>query len=125
MATSAVSDDKTPHTYQKGTITGWETRIDIRAAGSNGQRTKRRTRVFELKTPDFIYEVDDCGSFQAGQFSAGQTVDYRVDEGDPHDKRIYIRRDDGKEYKCKMDGARAIATPKPDAPSDSTPSAKP
>ncbi len=114
VATIGVGDDKTPHTYQKGTITGWDTRIDIRNAG-NGQRVRRRTRVYELKTADLVYEIDDCGAFQAGQFTAGQAVDYRVDTAD---KRIYILHDNGKEYKCKMEGAKTAEDDKTDAPSD-------
>jgi hypothetical protein len=43
--------------------------------------------------------VDYCGAFQAGKFETGQAVDYRVDG-----ERLYIRRDDGKEYKCKIEG---------------------
>ncbi len=109
---------QTAHTYQHGTITGWSTRYY--PSGFSGKH-----KLFELKGDGMVYQIDDCGSFQAGQFAAGQTVDYRVDEADPHDKRIYIRRDDDKEYKCKMDGARAIVSPKPDAPSTPAPSAKP
>jgi hypothetical protein len=114
IGTIALGEDKTPHTYLKGTITGWDTRIDIRYSGNNGQRTKRRTRVYELKTPDLIYEIDDCGAFQAGQFTAGQEVEYRVSDAE---KRIYILHDNGKEYRCKMEGARTPGSDKPDAPS--------
>lgn len=113
-ATIAAGDDKTPHSYQKGTITGWDTRIDIRR-GNNGQRIPRRTRVYELKTPDLVYEIDDCGAFQAGQFTAGQVVDYRVEAAD---KRVYLLRENGKEYRCKMEGARTAEGDKTDAPSD-------
>jgi hypothetical protein len=104
---------ETARTYQHGTITGWSTKYY--PSGFSGKH-----KFFELKGDGMVYQIDDCGSFQAGQFTAGQTVDYRVDEADPNDKRIYIRRDDGKEYKCKMDGARASA-----APSSPAPSAKP
>lgn len=112
-ATIALGDNKTP-TYQKGTITGWDTRIDVRSAG-NGRTVRRRTKVYELKATDLVYEIDDCGAFQAGQFTAGQAVEYRVDEAD---KRIYIRRDNGKEYKCKMEGARTVEGDETNAPSD-------
>jgi hypothetical protein len=105
MATIAAGSDKTAPTYQKGTIKAWDTRIDVHNAG-NGSRVYRHTRVYELKAADLVYQIDDCGSFQAGQFTAGQTVEYRVDDSDKNDPRIYIRRDHGKEYKCKMEGAR-------------------
>lgn len=117
-ATVAASGDGTPRTYQHGTITGWSTRYY--PAGLSGKH-----KFFELKGGGMIYQIDDCGSFQAGQFTAGQAVDYRVDEADPHDKRVYIRRDGGKEYKCKMDGAKAIEGAKPDASPTPAPSAKP
>jgi hypothetical protein len=35
-------------------------------------------------------------------------VDYRVDETDQEDLRIYIRRDGGKEYKCKIEGKKVL-----------------
>jgi hypothetical protein len=113
VATIAAGADKTPPTYQKGTITGWDTRIDVRN-GANNTRSYRHTRVYELKATGLIYEIDDCDAFQAGQFSAGQIVDYRVDDADPNDLRIYVRRENGKEYKCKMEGARIIESDKID-----------
>jgi hypothetical protein len=58
-----------------------------------------------LKGAEAVYEIDDCGFFGAGHFEAGQAVDYRVDG-----KRIFIRRDDGKEYKCKMEGVKTDAS---------------
>jgi hypothetical protein len=32
-------------------------------------------------------------------------------------ERLYIRRDDGKEYKCKIEGTKATEGAKTDAPS--------
>jgi hypothetical protein len=110
LATVAAGTDKAPPTYKKGTITGWDTRVDTYNT-SNGGTAHRRVKVFELKDAGMIYEIDKCGAFQAGQFVAGQTVDYRL-EG----TRIYIRREDGKEYKCKMDGARTVEGAKTDIP---------
>lgn len=110
LATIAASEDKTPPTYKKGTITGWDTRVDTYSSG-NGSTTRRKVKVYELKDAGTIYQMDKCGAFQAGQFVAGQTVDYRL-EG----TRIYIRREDGKEYKCKMDGVRTEEGTKNDAP---------
>jgi hypothetical protein len=63
-----------------------------------------------LKGPDLVYQIDYCGAFQAGKFTAGQQVDYRVE-----DKRLYIRRDDGSEYKCKVEGTKTVDEPKTDA----------
>jgi hypothetical protein len=110
VATIATGADKTPPTYQKGTITGWDKRTDIRAT-VNGTATRNK-KVYELKGADLVYEVDYCGAFQAGKFQTGQEVDYRVDG-----ERLYIRRDDGKEYKCKIEGTKALENAKPDASS--------
>ncbi len=106
MATLAAGSDKTAPTYQRGTVKAWDTRIDVRNGGRNGSKVYRHTRVYELRATELVYEIDDCGSFQAGQFTAGQTVEYRVDDSVKNDPRIYIRRDNGKEFKCKMEGAR-------------------
>ena len=97
MTTIVAGKDKTPPTYQKGTITGWDKRTDIRA-NLNGTTTRNK-KVYALKGTDLVYQVDYCGAFQAGKFETGQVVDYRVDG-----ERLYIRRDDGKEYKCKIEG---------------------
>lgn len=89
----ASGSDKPAQTYQKGTITGYENKLLDK---------NRRTRVYELKGQDHIYQVDRCGTFQAGKFNTGQTVDYRV-SGD----RLYILHDGDKEYSCKIEGERA------------------
>jgi hypothetical protein len=116
IATIAIAGDQTAPTYQQGTVMGWDTRLDSKTHGGFGNtpvRTDtRRTKVYELKGADLSYQIDDCGSFQSGKFTAGQAVDYRVD-----DKRLYIRREDGKEYKCKIEGTRVVEGPKADAPS--------
>jgi hypothetical protein len=109
ITTIAVGADKTPPTYQKGTITGYDTRLDTWTTSNNSNY--RRAKVYELKGTDLFYKVAYCGSFQAGQFATGQSVDYRVDG-----ERLYIRRDDGKEYKCKVEGTKTIESAKPDAP---------
>ncbi len=64
--------------------------------------TKRRAKLYELSGADLVYKIDYCGRFQAGKFNIGQVVDYRVDG-----ERLYIRREDGKEYKCKIEGTKA------------------
>jgi hypothetical protein len=43
--------------------------------------------------------------------SLGQAVDYRVDG-----ERLYIRRDNGKEYKCKIEGQKSWEDGKTVAP---------
>jgi hypothetical protein len=120
VAAIATAADKPTHTYLKGTITGYDTRLDNQpwAAGvfggtnrNGGGDTKRRAKVYELKGTDLVYQIDYCGSFQEGAFEAGQAVDYRVD-GD----RLFILREDAKEYKCKVEGKKAIPVAKPDAP---------
>ncbi|HTW56668.1 MAG TPA: hypothetical protein VMD99_00915 [Terriglobales bacterium] len=114
LATCAIGSDKTAHTYQKGTIKGWEDRTDIWGAGfvgTDGEGVPRKVTVFELKGTDLIYLIDYCGAFQAGQFGIGQAVDYRVG-----DDRLYIRRDNGKEYKCKIEGQRDLEDAKGVAP---------
>jgi hypothetical protein len=115
LATFAAAADKTPHTYLKGTITGWQNGMDLWGAGffgTYGEGVPREKTVFELKGTDRIYLVDYCGAFQAGQFGLGQAVDYRLDAD-----RLYIHRENGKEYKCKIEGqkipqeAKAVAPP--------------
>jgi hypothetical protein len=51
--------------------------------------------------------VDYCGAFQAGQFTPGQVVEFRVSAGEG---RLYIRHEANKEYSCQLEGTR-----KPDA----------
>jgi len=70
--------------------------------------------VYELNGADFVYKVDYCGAFQSGKFDIGQVVEYRVDG-----ERLYIRREDGKEYKCKIEGTKAVKGAKTDDPSTS------
>jgi hypothetical protein len=117
LATLAVGSDKTAPTYQKGTIKGWDKRTDIGPfLDGNGEPLPRNKTVFELKGIDFVYLIDYCGAFQAGKFELGQAVDYRVDETDKNDMRLYIRRDNGKEYKCKIEGKKVLEGAKSAAP---------
>ena len=104
LATFAVGSDKVPHTYLRGTITGWQNGVDLWGSGffgTYGEGVPREKTVFELRGTAGIYLIDYCGAFQAGQFGIGQAVDYRLDTD-----RLYIRRDNGKEYKCKIEGQR-------------------
>jgi len=110
--------------YMKGTILGYSIRRDLHVSGGGGNpgagsfpigSSTRKAKVYELQGPDLIYEVDYCGAFQAGQFSPGQVVEFRVDSGGG---RLYIRHDSKKEYGCQLEGTR-----KPDAqPGDAVPS---
>lgn len=105
-------DDPSHRSYMKGTILGYSVRRDLRVSGA-GQAggvssVARKAKVYELQGPDLIYEADYCGAFQAGQFSPGQVVEFRVDAGGG---RLYIRHDGNKEYGCQLEGTR-----KPDPP---------
>lgn len=101
-----VADAK-PVTYQKGTVEGFDTRKDYYSNG-NGGMSARKAKVYELHGPDRIYRVDYCGAFQAGQFSPGQVLDFRVDG-----ERLYILHDQVKEYSCKIEGTRLAGESKP------------
>lgn len=117
LAASIAAAGQTPPTYQKGTIKAWDIRVDSDTSGGTGAipvtTTKRRAKVYELNGVDFVYKIDYCGAFQAGQFEIGQMVEYRVDG-----ERLYIRREDGKEYKCKIEATKAAKSGKSD---DSSP----
>ena len=98
-------------TYLKGTMLGFSIRRDLHVSGGGAatgvSSAARKAKVYELQGPDLIYQVDYCGSFQAGQFQPGQVVEFRVDNGGG---RLYIRHDGDKEYSCQLEGTR-----KPDA----------
>jgi hypothetical protein len=111
-----VPDNAQP-TYQQGTIKGWEKGTDMLWVGANGQTVPRDKTVYELKGTDMVYLIDYCGSFQAGKFNLGQTVNYRVDESDKDDMRLYISHDNGEEYKCKIEGQKIVEGAKTDVPS--------
>ena len=104
MATVGVGNDKTPPTYLAGTITGWVNRPDSYTYGC-------KVKVYEMKGKDVIYWVGSCGAFQTGKFQTGQGVEYRVD-----DNRLYLRNSDGKEFKCKIEGTKALDSAKADTP---------
>lgn len=109
-----------PPTYQKGTILGYKIRRDTNVSGNGHDSvstTTRDAKVYELRGPDLLYQVDYCGAFQAGQFSPGQVVEFRVNE---KEGRLYIRHDVTKEYSCQLEGKRLPAgTPLASVPSDS------
>jgi hypothetical protein len=97
-------------TYLKGTILGYSVRRDLHISGGGGapgslpvSSNARKAKVYELQGPDLVYQVDYCGSFQAGKFETGQVVDFRVDSVGG---RLYIRHDGEKEYSCQLEGTR-------------------
>jgi hypothetical protein len=75
MAPIAAGADKTQHTYQQGTITGWSTQHFSATVPMGGgvMPVPRHKKFYELKGAGITYQIDDCGSF-----GAGQAVDYRV-----------------------------------------------
>jgi hypothetical protein len=80
--------------YQKGTIEGFE----VRYLTSEGSLTGvRKVKAYELRGPDALYEVAFCGSFEAGQFTAGQVVEYHAG-GD----RLNILHDNDKVWSCQI-----------------------
>lgn len=102
-------NELTDPVYMQGTILGFSIRRDIHVSGGpNGVGSSaRKAKTYELQGPDLIYQVDYCGAFQAGQFTPGQVVEFRVSAGEG---RLYIRHDGNKEYSCQLEGTR-----KPDA----------
>jgi hypothetical protein len=104
--TIALAADKASYVYLKGTVTGWDIRVDSSTGGGGGNTpvmtTNRRAKVYQLKGADLVYKIDYCGAFQAGKFGIGQALEYRVDG-----ERLYVRHDGDKEYKCKIEGTKA------------------
>jgi len=119
-----------PPSYLKGIILGYGVRRDTHySSGANGSVSSwnRKAKVYELKGPELVYRVDYCGAFQAGQFSPGQVVDFRVAE---KEGRLYIRHDMTKEYSCQLEGTRlpdnaVVAPPLNPSPSTAAAESKP
>jgi hypothetical protein len=129
-ATLAGSSDASsvpaPSTFQKGTIEGYEIRY-LTSEGGFGRI--RKVKAYELRGPDATYEIAFCGSFEAGEFTAGQVVEYRGGDGG----RLNIRHDNNKEWSCQVVGkvktqdatpaeetARPATTSPPAVPAPST-----
>jgi hypothetical protein len=115
-ATTESADPNTPPTpndapafvYMKGTILGFSIRRDLHVSGGAGNpvaSAARKAKTYELQGPDLIYQMDYCGSFQAGQFTPGQVVEFRVDRAAG---RLYVRHDGDKEYGCQLEGTRKL-----------------
>jgi len=92
-STTAVSSVAKPVTYSKGTIAGYDIRFF--PMGNN----VRKAKIYDLRGPELIYQIGFCGAFQAGEFTTGQVVDFRLD-----DQRLYILHDNTKEYSCQLEG---------------------
>ncbi|HZZ16751.1 MAG TPA: hypothetical protein VFE08_12390, partial [Candidatus Sulfotelmatobacter sp.] len=75
LAATIAAADKTPPTYQKGTVKAWNIRVDSDTSGGSGAipvtTSKRRAKVYELDGADLVYQIDYCGAFQAGKFEIG------------------------------------------------------
>jgi hypothetical protein len=98
--TMAGSTDKTPPTYEHGTITGWNMKYY-----PGGMSAKHK--FYELKGGGMIYQIDSGGAFRkCGPFQPEQAVEYRVE-----DKFVYIHTQNGKEDKCGITGAKTDAPP--------------
>jgi hypothetical protein len=95
-ATITADSDASPAAYQKGTIEGYEIRY---LTSEGGLGAIRKVKAYELRGPDSTYEIAFCGSFEAGEFTAGQVVEYRGSG-----ERINIRHDNNKEWSCQVVG---------------------
>ena len=105
-ATTEPTPNYTPGpVYMKGTILGFSIRRDLHVSGGgNGVSSGiRKAKTYELQGPDLIYQMDYCGAFQAGQFTPGQVVEFRVST---EESRLYILHDGDKEYSCQLEGTR-------------------
>src|SRR5690242_9612855 len=83
LVASLALAESTSATYQKGTIT---------------QDSSSAHKSYDLKNGNNGYVINNCGDFQAGQL-----VDYRL-----KDSNLYIRREDGKEYKCAIEAQLSV-----------------
>jgi hypothetical protein len=84
--TIVVSGGAKPVAYSKGTIAGYDIRLF--PAGNN----VRKAKIYDLRGSDLLYQIGFCGAFQAGEFTTGQVVDFRLDG-----QRLYILHDNDKE----------------------------
>ena len=123
MRSAPADATDAPPAYQKGTILGYRIRHDTGGHDSISAWTGD-AKVYDLRGPDLIYQVDYCGAFQAGQFSPGQVVEFRVNE---KEGRVYIRHDVKKEYSCQLEGKRLprSTTPPPSTASSDSVSVNP
>lgn len=120
----ATGKDKTPPTYQQGTITGWSTQVYQKSYARDSASLMGHKKFYDLKGGGLVYQIAGIdhpwrGAVSAcGPFDTGQAVDYRIE-----DNKIYIRRENGKEQKCDVASEKATEGAKPDAPSTAAPPA--
>jgi hypothetical protein len=103
---SDASSVPTPPTFQNGTIEGYEIRY---LTSEGGLGSVRKVKVYELRGPNATYEIAFCGSFEAGDFTAGQVVEYSGGDGG----RLSIRHDNNKEWSCQVVGKVKTQDPNP------------
>ena len=58
IATITVGADKTPHTYQPGTITGWNTQHYSVTDAATGRSIPAHKQVYNLKGAEAVYDID-------------------------------------------------------------------
>ena len=122
LAAIAIAADKAPPTYQKGTITGWSTQVYQKAYARDSASLMGHKKFYDLKGPGLVYQIAGIdhpwrgGVSACGPFETGQAVDYRIE-----DKKIYIRRDNGKEQKCDIASEKTIEGANSDTPSNTAP----
>jgi hypothetical protein len=104
LSLSAIAMAQDTSAYLKGTIGGYLIRYV--PYGNNA----RKVKAYELRGPDLAYEIALCGAFQAGKFTTGQVVEYRVDG-----ERLYVRHDNNQEWNCQILGKAKSEDAKPDA----------
>lgn len=90
--------------YESGEILGYAVRRDT------VEKNTRAAKVYELRGANLLYLIDYCGSFQAGRFSPGQQIQFRVDADDD---RLYVQHDGDKEYGCQLEGMRLLSSAEP------------
>jgi hypothetical protein len=119
----AICADKTPPVYQQGTITGWSTQVYQKAYARDSASLMGHKKFYDLKGTGLAYQITGIdhplwgGVGACGPFETGQAVDYRIE-----DKKIYIRRENGKEQKCDIASERTVEGAKTDAPPSAAPS---
>ena len=119
MQETAQQPANTAAVYQTATIIGYKVRHDTDVPGLTPTgigNTTRLAKVYELRGAERIYQIDYCGAFQAGKFSPGQVVQFRVDR---ENDRVYVRHSGNKEYSCQLEGTRLIDSGDSTAASDS------
>jgi len=104
FAAAAVAGDNTSPTYRHGAITGWTTEHYVLTDNAPGKTIFAHKPLYQLEGAEAIYEIDDCGSLRSGAFETGQAVEYRVSG-----KKLFIREQNAKELKCRIESVKTAA----------------